>query len=78
MKLRHYLPTGRVGHLQIAGAPGRHEPDIGEINYPFLFALLDELNYDGWVGCEYRPVGGVAAGATSAGLGWMKGYLLKQ
>ena len=73
MKLRRYLPTGRIGHLQIAGAPGRNEPDLGEINYAYLFALLDELGYSGWVGCEYRPVRGVNVGATSAGLGWLKG-----
>ena len=47
--------------------PGRHEPDVGEINYRHIFALLDELNYQRWVGCEYRPLG-----STSAGLGWMK------
>ena len=70
MKLRRYLPTGRVGHLQIAGAPGRNEPDLGEINYPYLFALLDELGYGGWVGCEYKPVRGLAPGATPDGLGW--------
>jgi hydroxypyruvate isomerase len=67
-KIELYLPTGRVGHLQIAGVPERHEPDVGEINHPYLFALIDRLNYDGWIGCEYRP-----RGATSAGLGWMKG-----
>ena len=71
MKLRRYLPTGRVGHLQIAGAPGRNEPDVGEINYPFLFALLDELGYGGWVGCEYKPARGLAPGATPDGLGWL-------
>lgn len=75
MKLRHYLPTGRVGHLQIASVPDRHEPDGGELNYPYLFALLDELGYDGWVGCEYRPRRGMQAGGTSAGLGWLKPYL---
>ncbi|HJV60301.1 MAG TPA: 2-oxo-tetronate isomerase, partial [Albitalea sp.] len=42
-KLRRYLPSGRVGHLQIAGVPERHEPDVGEINYRYLFALLDNL-----------------------------------
>ncbi|NLD68281.1 MAG: hydroxypyruvate isomerase family protein [Limnobacter sp.] len=63
-KIRRYLP--RVGHVQVAGVPGRHEPDVGEINYPYLFALLDELGYDGWVGCEYLPRAG-----TSAGLGWL-------
>ncbi len=66
MKLRALLPTGRVGHLQIAGVPDRHEPDQGELNYAYLFDVIDELGYDGWVGCEYRP-----AAATSAGLGWL-------
>lgn len=70
-KLRQYLPGGRVGHLQIAGVPGRHEPDVGEIHYPYLFALLDELRYAGWVGCEYLPVRGTAAGATRDGLNWL-------
>ena len=56
-------------HFQIAGVPGRHEPDVGEINYPFLFKLMDELGYRGWVGCEYRP-----KGDTVAGLGWAAPY----
>ena len=64
-KLRRYLP--HVGHIQIAGVPERHEPDTGELNYPYLFRLLDELGYAGWVGCEYRPAAG-----TVAGLGWMR------
>jgi hydroxypyruvate isomerase len=55
-----------VGHVQVAGVPERHEPDTGEVNYPYLFRLLDELGYDGWIGCEYRP-----RAATSAGLGWL-------
>ena len=59
-----------VGHIQVAGVPGRHEPDIGEVNYPYLFALLDELGYDGWVGCEYRP-----KTTTAAGLGWVVPWL---
>jgi 2-dehydrotetronate isomerase len=63
-KLRRYLPG--VGHIQIAGVPGRHEPDNGELNYPFLFRLLDDLGYEGWVGCEYRPANG-----TVEGLGWL-------
>ena len=69
-KLQHYLPTGRVAHLQIAGVPERQEPDQGEVNYPYLFALLDDLGYDGWVGCEYRPRRGAVAGGTSDGLRW--------
>jgi hydroxypyruvate isomerase len=67
-KLKRWLP--QIGHIQIAGVPGRHEPDVGEINYRYLFALLDELGYAGWVGCEYRPRAG-----TSAGLGWRKTLL---
>ncbi|HXA47479.1 MAG TPA: 2-oxo-tetronate isomerase [Burkholderiaceae bacterium] len=60
-----------IGHMQIAGVPDRHEPDHGEVNYPYLFRLMDELGYDGWVGCEYRPKSG-----TSAGLMWMNSWLL--
>ncbi len=75
MKLRHYLPTGRVGHLQIAGVPERHEPDIGEMHHPYLFSVIDELGYPGWIGCEYRPQRGGEPGGTSAGLGWLKPYL---
>jgi hydroxypyruvate isomerase len=76
MTLRRYLPTGRVGHLQIAGVPQRHEPDVGELNYAYLFEVLDEVaaacQWPGWVGCEYRPARGAVAGGTSAGLGWMR------
>ena len=61
--------AGHYPHVQIAGNPGRHEPDVGEINYPFLFDLFDELGYSGWIGCEYRP-----KGETRAGLGWAKRY----
>lgn len=56
-----------VGHIQIASVPARNEPDDGEVNYRYLFRLLDEMGYDGWVGCEYRP-----RGRTEDGLGWMK------
>ena len=72
MKLRRYLPTGRVGHLQIAGVPQRHEPDTGELNHGYLFEVIDELGFEGWVGCEYRPAAGATPGGTSAGLGWFK------
>lgn len=56
----------RIVHVQIAGVPERYEPDEGEVNYPHLFALLDRLGYDGFVGCEYRP-----RGRTEEGLGWL-------
>jgi len=75
MNIRRYVPTGNVGHMQIAGVPERHEPDVGEINYAYIFKLLDELGYDGWLGCEYRPARGAAIGATSDGLGWVKPWL---
>ena len=68
MKLRKHIAG--VGHIQIAGVPGRQEPDTGEVNYPYLFRLMDELGYGGWVGCEYRP-----QGETSAGLGWLRPWL---
>ena len=60
--LRSAYATGRIRHVQIAGLPDRHEPDQFD-----LLALLDELGYAGWVGCEYKPRAG-----TSAGLGWLK------
>ena len=75
MKIRQYLPTGAVGHFQIAGVPERHEPNIGELNYDCLFKVIDEVSaacgWDGWVGCEYRPLKGGQSGGTTAGLGWM-------
>jgi hydroxypyruvate isomerase len=74
MKIRQYLPSGRVGHFQIAGVPERHEPDVGEMNYEYLFDVIDrvsaECGWSGWVGCEYRPQRGAQPGGTSAGLGW--------
>lgn len=54
-----------IKHMQIADTPGRHEPGTGEINYRHLFRFIDEIGYDGWLGCEYVP-----AGDTAAGLGW--------
>jgi hydroxypyruvate isomerase len=79
MKILQYLPTGRVGHIQIAGVPERHEPDVGEMNYPYLFQVIDEVSrqcgWNGWIGCEYRPARGSQPGGTSAGLGWLKPWL---
>jgi hydroxypyruvate isomerase len=61
--IERYLP--RIGHIQLADNPGRHEPGTGEINYRFLFAHLDRIGYQGWIGCEYKP-----AATTEEGLGW--------
>lgn len=59
-----------IGHVQISGVPGRNEPDDRqEINYPFLLSMIDELGFDGWVGCEYRPRAG-----TLEGLNWARPY----
>ena len=63
----------RIGHIQLADNPGRHEPGTGEINYPYLFGRIDDLGYAGWIGCEYKP-----KGATSDGLSWLQPYLAKQ
>lgn len=65
--IRQY--AGCYQHIQIASAPDRHEPDEGEINYPWLFQLLDEVGYSGWIGCEYFP-----RGATLDGLGWFANW----
>lgn len=67
-KIRRYIDN--VDHFQIAGVPGRHEPDIGEVNYPYLFDIIDEIGFTGWIGCEYRP-----RGDTSDGLRWLASYL---
>lgn len=75
MKIRKYLPTGRVGHFQIAGVPQRFEPDVGELNHDYLFEVIDEVSaacgWQGWVGCEYKPARGAVKNGTSDGLGWL-------
>lgn len=58
-----------IGHIQIAGVPDRHEPNLGEVNYPWLFEEIDRLGYTAWVGCEYRP-----RGDTSEGLQWLRDW----
>ncbi|HHG89358.1 MAG TPA: isomerase [Devosia sp.] len=52
----------QIGHIQIASVPGRHEPDGGTFDYSALFSELEKLNYQGWIGCEYKPRTGVEAG----------------
>ncbi|QUJ69568.1 hydroxypyruvate isomerase family protein (plasmid) [Photobacterium sp. GJ3] len=59
-----------IGHVQIASVPARHEPFGGEINYPYLFEVLDKSGYQGWIGCEYNPQQG-----TQEGLSWVTPYL---
>ena len=66
--IAQHLP--RIGHMQLADNPGRHEPGTGEINFTFLFEHLDRLGYSGWIGCEYKPTT-----TTAAGLGWVKPFI---
>lgn len=66
-RARTVLPY--IAHMQVADTPGRNEPGTGEVNWPFVFAQLDDMGYRGWIGCEYRP-----AGETLAGLSWFAPY----
>jgi hydroxypyruvate isomerase len=63
--IKRLLP--RIGHIQLADSPGRHEPGTGEINFPWLLRFIDRIGYSGWIGCEYHPARG-----TAAGLSWME------
>lgn len=60
------LHVGRIGHVQIADAPDRHEPGTGEINFAYVLGQLDAQGYDGFVGLEYRP-----SGRTEDSFGWI-------
>jgi hydroxypyruvate isomerase len=63
--IKKNLPS--IAHVQLADNPGRNEPGTGEINYAYLFALLDSIGYSGWIGCEYKP-----RSTTTEGLGWLQ------
>lgn len=66
-RMEQYMPI--IEHMQVADVPARNEPGTGEIGWAFVFRRMDELGYQGWVGCEYRP-----AGETIAGLGWRERF----
>jgi 2-dehydrotetronate isomerase len=66
-KLQEAFPY--LGHIQIGNVPGRHEPGTGEIHFPYLFAQIEKLGWDRWIGCEYTP-----SGPTLETLGWGKPY----
>lgn len=66
-RMTEFMPV--IAHMQIADVPDRHEPGTGEIGWEFVFRHIDSLNFNGWVGCEYRP-----AGETNAGLAWRERY----
>ncbi|KAM9848993.1 putative hydroxypyruvate isomerase isoform 2-T2 [Aulostomus maculatus] len=66
--IHKYFPL--IGHIQIAQVPGRNEPDsVGDLDFKYLFNMLEKLSYQGYIGCEYKP-----AGSTHEGLGWLKDY----
>jgi hydroxypyruvate isomerase len=66
-RMEQFMPV--IAHMQIADVPARNEPGTGEIGWSYVFRRMDELGYQGWVGCEYRP-----AGETVAGLGWREQF----
>ena len=66
-RLKRSLPY--IGHIQFASVPDRAEPDRGEINFPWLFDLIDRLGWHGFVGAEYRP-----RDSTEASLDWLERY----
>ena len=66
--IKRFLPY--IGHIQVAGVPHRNEPDNSEINYDYIFKVIGDCNYQGWIGCEYNPKGN-----TLDGLNWIRKYI---
>lgn len=66
-RMERHMPI--IAHMQLADVPARNEPGTGEIGWPYVFRRIDELGYQGWIGCEYRP-----AGHTVAGLAWRQHF----
>ena len=62
--------SSAMRHVQIADVPGRHEPGTGTLDFDDFFAALVRAKYQGWIGCEYNPIG-----RTEDGLGWIQPYL---
>lgn len=63
--LEQILP--RIGHIQFADHPGRHQPGTGEIDFPGVLRRLEELEYGGFVSAEYMP-----DPDTASSLGWVE------
>ena len=79
-KLRQYLPTGQIGHFQIASAPDRHEPHLGELHYAYvlteLLQLAQQHHWQGWLGCEYLPAADTSQGVQAMRAAWLKHNLV--
>lgn len=56
-----------IGHIQISAVHDRGEPDVGEVNFPYLLEVLQNNGYTGYIGAEYKPRGET----VEAGLGWL-------
>ena len=56
----------RIGNIQFADTPGRHEPGTGEINFPYIFEAIDDMGWEGYLSAEYNP-----SGRTEDTLSWM-------
>lgn len=65
--LKQYI--AKIGHIQIADSPGRHQPGTGEMDYKSILKLIDELGYKGRVAMEYVP-----DPDTLTSLEWVKNY----
>ncbi|XP_003724004.1 putative hydroxypyruvate isomerase [Strongylocentrotus purpuratus] len=67
--IKEYMPY--VGHIQVSQAPGRNEPSLkGEIDYDYIFDVLEKSGYDGWIGAEYKP----STGNTEDSLAWFQRF----
>lgn len=67
--LSHKLDAlkNQIGHIQFASVPDRGAPDHGEVDYGYLFGVIDDLGYEAPLGAEYKP-----QGPTEPTLGWMR------
>ena len=64
--IREYI--GRIGHIQVADSPDRHEPGTGELRYGYVFDAIEASGYDGWIGLEYNPTK-----STAESFHWLPG-----
>jgi len=57
----------RIGHIQFADCPGRHQPGTGHIDFKHIFSSIQTSSYQGWTGAEYHPLD-----TTLSSLSWLK------